>query len=354
MMISPEGFIEAYKNKSYKELLPVRDELIEDIRAFENQTYDSELSMICPSPEVTYQCRLEYLGELCELIAEKYNQEFIWGDVGEELESENEEFEDDTADQQNLLTDRTYLDVIRDFLKAKGLLYDSYMLVEIEKRRNRKEYTLRDHVKGMIYSMLSAQTKWHRIEAHLKEIDELFYEYEPDRVLATEPEYFCQGLFGLKCGSRSTKAQMNALADNIRNFQRIQDEYGSVDAFVTAEPPEDIVRKLSKNVSKYKMKMFGEALAWEYLRNVGIDGAKPDTHLCRFLGADRMGTGKKSPASPKEVNEQVASLSKQTGLSKVEIDNLIWSFCADGYGEICTATPHCEVCPIRECCNKWE
>ena len=345
MMISPEGFIESHKNKSYKELLPIRDKLMKEIRAFERRTYDPELEMISPSPEVVYQCNLLYLGKLCELIAEKYNQEYIWGDADEEDEDE----ESDT-DQEGP-ADGAYLYAIRDFLEEKGLLYDSYMQEEISLRREGKKYALRDHVKGMIYSMLSAQTRWHRIQEHLEEIDRLFYNYEPDSILATDPEYFIQGLFEIKCGSRSTKDQMNALKDNIRNFQRIEDEYGSIDAFITSEPAEDIVRMLSKKSSKYKMKMFGEALAWEYLRNVGIDGAKPDTHLCRFLGADRMGTGKKSPATIKEVIEQVAGLSEKTGMSKVEIDNLIWSFCADGYGKVCTATPHCEVCPIRDWCN---
>ena len=145
---------------------------------------------------------------------------------------------------------------------------------------------------------------------------------------------------------------MNALNDNIRNFQHLQDEFGSIDDFITSESAEKIVRKLSMSSSKYKMKMFGEALAWEYLRNVGIDGAKQDTHLCRFLGADRMGTGEKSPASIKEVNEQVTRLSAETKMSKVEIDNMIWSFCADGYGEICTSTPHCDVCTISGYCNR--
>ena len=39
----------------------------------------------------------------------------------------------------------------------------------------------------------------------------------------------------------------------------------------------------------YKLHQVGEALAWEYIRNVGIDGAKPDTHIRRFLGSNRMG-----------------------------------------------------------------
>ena len=72
MMISPDGYIEGYKNKPYKELLTVRDKLLEEIRAFEDHTYNPELEMIHPSPEVVYQCNLEYLGKLCELIAEKY------------------------------------------------------------------------------------------------------------------------------------------------------------------------------------------------------------------------------------------------------------------------------------------
>lgn len=158
MMISPNGFIESFKNKSYKELLQVRDELMHEIWTFENHSYNPKLIMMHPSLEVVYQCNLKYLGELCKLIADKYNQEYVWGDT-EESDSD-----------QNDSDSRTYLDVIRDFLEQKGLLYDSYMLKEIKLRRDGKRYTLRDHVKGMIYSMLSAQTKWYRIENHLTEI----------------------------------------------------------------------------------------------------------------------------------------------------------------------------------------
>ena len=80
MMISPDMFVELHKDKKYKELLPVRDELINSIREFETKTYDPEMDTICPSPEVIYQCNLEYLGKLCDLIAEKYNKEYVWGE----------------------------------------------------------------------------------------------------------------------------------------------------------------------------------------------------------------------------------------------------------------------------------
>lgn len=253
--------------------------------------------------------------------------------------------------QNDFGKDGTYLETIRSFLESKGLGYDTSLAAEIEKRKAGKHYTIQDHIRGMVYSMLTNQTKWYRVEPHLQEIDKLFYEYDPDKILSAEKGYFCQGILDMKCGNMSTKAQMEALPDNIGTFQRIEDEFGSVDAFITSAPANVIVEKISNGSSPYKMKMLGEALGWEYLRNVGIDGAKPDTHLRRFLGADRMGTREHSPATVSEVNEQVAKLSEETGMSKVEIDNLIWSFCADGFGEICTATPHCTSCPIRDWCK---
>ena len=79
MMMSPDCFIVELKYKSYAELLPVRDRLIREIHSFEKHSKDTEAAMIHPSPEVIYQCNLMYLGKLCELIAEKYNEEYIRG-----------------------------------------------------------------------------------------------------------------------------------------------------------------------------------------------------------------------------------------------------------------------------------
>lgn len=87
MMMSSEAYINGYKDKRYSELLIIRDGLIRDLRCFEkkknvNKEYkEGDVRIILdPSPEVVYQMNLQYLGKLCELIAEKYNQEYIWGD----------------------------------------------------------------------------------------------------------------------------------------------------------------------------------------------------------------------------------------------------------------------------------
>ena len=78
MMISPETFIEfECKGKTYKELLKMRDELLEDIYAFEKGNISPEAKMISPSPEVIYQMNLEYLGALCKLISDTYNSEVV-------------------------------------------------------------------------------------------------------------------------------------------------------------------------------------------------------------------------------------------------------------------------------------
>ena len=168
--------------------------------------------------------------------------------------------------QNDFRKDESYLVAIRSFLESKGLGYDTSLAAEIEKRKAGKHYTIQDHIRGMVYSMLTNQTKWYRVEPHLQEIDKLFYDYDPDKILSAEKGYFCQGILDMKCGNMSTKAQMEALPDNIGTFQRIEDEFGSVDAFITSAPANVIVEKISNGSSPYKMKMLGEALGWEYLR----------------------------------------------------------------------------------------
>ena len=244
-----------------------------------------------------------------------------------------------------------YLHQIREYLMHRGIITDDSIVAAVGERQKGKYWLLADHIRALVYSQLTNQTKWSRIVMRLQEIDQLFFDYDPERIKNTPADYFTQGLFSLKCGNISTKRQMDSLAGNIAVFEHIEKEYGSMDAFVTSENANAIVEKLSRGNSPYKLSMVGEALAWEYIRNVGIDGAKPDTHVRRFLGANRMGNSAGEEASIEESLVQIDRLSAETGMNKAEIDGLIWHFCADGYGEICTALPHCDLCPIRDACH---
>ena len=229
---------------------------------------------------------------------------------------------------------------MRKYLAENCLQYSDAIHVMVERRQQGMVFALENHISALIYAQLTNQTKWSRIVPHLEEINQLFFNYDADEILRHPGTYFAQGIFDLKCGNISTKAQMNSLHQNIGIMRQIINDYGSMDAFVTSAPAQEIVYLLSNAKSRYKMGMLGEALAWEYIRNVGIDGCKPDTHLRRFLGNARMGNANGDIATSEETIAQIEALAKETGMSLASVDNIIWSFCADNFGEVCTATPH--------------
>ena len=84
MMVSPEFYIEQLKEAEYQDLIRERDDLIQAIKQFEKLEMAGDRSgpgwEIKPSPEVQYQMHLEYLGALCVLMHEKYNEEYVWGE----------------------------------------------------------------------------------------------------------------------------------------------------------------------------------------------------------------------------------------------------------------------------------
>ena len=84
MLMPPDYILEKYKNKTYEELLRVRDRCIRKVRKFEKEgpvykEYKAgDLVLVdlasSPSPEMEYENGLEFLGLLCKLIAEKHNE----------------------------------------------------------------------------------------------------------------------------------------------------------------------------------------------------------------------------------------------------------------------------------------
>ena len=99
-----------------------------------------------------------------------------------------------------------------------------------------------------------------------------FFQYDKNKILSTPAEYFYTEIFALKCGNIATKKQMESLAYNIHIFEQIENDYGSLNNFYEAYPADTLAKIISSG--KYKLKYIGYALAWEFLRHVGIDGAK--------------------------------------------------------------------------------
>ena len=83
-MISPGMYIERLIDADYDTLIEERNQLIGCIVEFEKSEKAGDRTgeswMMHPSPEVQYQVHLEYLSELCKLMHDKYNEEYVFGD----------------------------------------------------------------------------------------------------------------------------------------------------------------------------------------------------------------------------------------------------------------------------------
>ena len=251
------------------------------------------------------------------------------------------------------MSSSSYLDLIEGYLEERNLRYTEPNIELARDRKNGKKFTLQEHIRAMVLSFLSNQREWKDIEENITEIDKIFFDYIPEKIEEHTAEYFEKALKNIKCGNRRIKKQMQAMFWNIELFKKIEQEFNSIDDFIKSQSIYEVLTKLTKSTSNYKLKEMGIGLCSEYLRNVGMDLVKPDTHLRRFLGNARMGKSKKEIATEKEVFEQVKLLTQETGRSAIEIDNLIWSYCAEGYGEICVANPNCENCCINKYCNRY-
>ena len=101
--------------------------------------------------------------------------------------------------------------LMKEYLTANCLQYDDAIHVRVAERKAGKQFSLEEHIAALVYAQLTNQTKWSRIVPHLAEIDELFFYYDPQEIKKYPGSYFADGIFALKCGNISTKAQMNSL-----------------------------------------------------------------------------------------------------------------------------------------------
>ena len=58
-------------------------------------------------------------------------------------------------------------------------------------------------------------------------------------------------------------------------------------------------------------------------------------------------SGRAEP-SEAEAYEAMGELADRAGINPTYLDNLLWLFCAEDYGNICGAKPYCDICHLRE------
>lgn len=250
-------------------------------------------------------------------------------------------------------------------LQSKKLWENTYIKKQIDKRMNSSTFTIQDHIRAMVYSMLSSGASWKRVEpgidintGRITHIDEILCQYDVDTLLNSDPMMLVEKIKRQTLGTQYTKNQMYALIEhNIPQMLSLEKEYGSIDNFyqhfINADTSlRTLILILSTNDSKYKYAQMGEALIAEYLRNVGYDIAKPDRHIRRILGSKVLGCSDSDITPINGAFDLVTEIAKVTGKQIAEVDYILWSYCATGYGEICTTRhPKCAVCVARKLCN---
>ena len=236
----------------------------------------------------------------------------------------------------------------------KERLWTSY--TPAEKRKRGEQFSLQEHVRGMVLAMLSGERRWDGIDSNMKQIERIFFGFDPERLMAEPCEALEEAVRQISCGNRRIKFQMQALKPNIEKLKSFEEQHGSVDAFFQKLIDQDaslksLVKALSGSQSKDKLLELGVPLVSEYLRHVGYNVPKPDRHIRRILGSKRLACSKKEFVSEFEVFDIIAELAKETNKTGAEVDYILWSYCADGYGAICTESPKCSECVAKAFCN---
>lgn len=88
---------------------------------------------------------------------------------------------------------------------------NTYIKRQIDKRKENSSFSVNDHIRAMVYSMLSSGVAWNRIAenadiatGHIRDVDEIFCNYSPKQLLKCTPEQLGNSLNKIHCASQYT------------------------------------------------------------------------------------------------------------------------------------------------------
>ena len=241
--------------------------------------------------------------------------------------------------------------ILDEYLKDKVQDIDLTILESVNARKNGKSFSFEEHLRGFVYAQISALVSWKKIKDNQSRLDEIFCNFDRMQLKEKSAEDLINEITAIKCHNPyTTKNQMRSLKANIETFEKIEQEYGSLENFITHSAPSNIIKLLADSKSTYKLKYAGVALVCEYLRNVGMDIIKPDVHIKRIASAERLNLV--TAKNDYKIIDEFQELAQEIGISQVKMDYLLWNYCSKGYGEICTVKPKCDACVIKNYCRR--
>ena len=236
---------------------------------------------------------------------------------------------------------------------------NTYICHQVQRRKSGEPMELEtmDYIRAMTYAILSNSTNWCRI-AHdadpqtgrLRNVDKALkarVDNEQDLSAAFEEN---------RVRFRFKKRQIPAVEANIRSLKKAADlpaKYTKMSANGADFWP--LVQAIAngKPEDGYKLAQIGPALACEYLRNLGYDIPKPDRHLCRLLGSERLQFFNQPIPESEEVYNLVRRVanSSKSNYGPAQADYILWSYCAIGYGNMCNGKNRaCKDCCLSDLC----
>jgi hypothetical protein len=227
----------------------------------------------------------------------------------------------------------------------------SFGQVAAATRREEGElFSLREHMRGVILAMLSANRPWKPIADSLPQLREVFGGYSPSFLESADPDQLARAVSALKCGNRRMSFQMRAIRPNLEMLRQIDAEFGTLDRYLESHPIEQVVHELASS-KRRKLRELGPALVLEYLKNIGIRASKPDVHLLRICGPRRLRILPQG-ASAIAAFQEFRAFALEADVHEVELDNLVWLLGAEDYANRCGAAPRCEGCSLRPMCRQ--
>ena len=124
-------------------------------------------------------------------------------------------------------------------VQMKKLWENTYIKKQLDKRNSGGAFTVSDHIRGMVYSMLTSGAAWNRLEPYIDidtgripVVDEIFCQYDVNALLNADPAALVNKVKEHRLGTQYINNQINALVSvNIGNLLSLEKEYGSVDNF---------------------------------------------------------------------------------------------------------------------------
>ena len=83
--------------------------------------------------------------------------------------------------------------ILSEFLKDYPNL-DISILEAVEARKNGKHFSIEEHIRGMIFSLLSNQRDWGAVYENKKVIEQIFFNFDKDKLKNTDYTYFVNAL----------------------------------------------------------------------------------------------------------------------------------------------------------------